>query len=51
MVIDAIITHGTDASVSGRAIAADNLPLAFCQVVKPTTFSPGFNAAIANNFI
>src|SRR5690606_7020855 len=32
LVIDAIITHGTDASVNGRVITTDNLHFAFCNV-------------------
>lgn len=36
LVVDAIITHGTDASVNGRIITADNLYFAFCDVYKFT---------------
>nr|WP_294794454.1 hypothetical protein [uncultured Mucilaginibacter sp.] len=34
LVIDTIITHGPDASVSGQIIAADKSKFAFCDVYK-----------------
>ncbi len=34
LVIDAIITHGPDASVSGQIITKDNSTFAFCDIYK-----------------
>jgi hypothetical protein len=32
--VDAIITHGPDASVGGKIVASDNSKLAFCDICR-----------------
>lgn len=43
--VETVVTHGTDASVSGRVITTEGKPFAFCHVVK----FKGFKGVVIKN--